>query len=340
MDYKVPGHSIYAEMEDVHDKMISRYELNKDDDEERAKTMESYLRYFKKVGNKDFDDNLVGNLQYQALSNLAQDVSAALGISDYSLFRMKHNWYLDSRKRWDADDVFEAEFKAFLDAAVTRATSGSESSDASIIGSLVGNVSKEFLEAMSVQGQSMIDKEYVDSSLIQQPTFKSAKVDVESFSGEFTISTQLKPEWKKFIDVFKGVNFTVKNYSSSSSHETIYLGNTTLAKSVGSTLNTLYAPSQAAHIYYHAINYVNKGDGKVGSHVLHLRFAYELAGDGLYDAEGNKLSAADFFIYNDPSSDNIWVRSTKSMIQDATSYMKDVKDPYRSDIVILKNSFT
>ena len=73
---------------------------------------------------------------------------------------------------------------------------------------------------------------------------------------------------------------------------------------------------------------------------MHLRFAYELSGGGLYDADGNRLDAADFFIYNDPTSNNIWVKSTKEMIANATDYMdKVVRNPLTSGIVVLKQSF-
>jgi len=70
-----------------------------------------------------------------------------------------------------------------------------------------------------------------------------------------------------------------------------------------------------------------------------LRFAYELAGGGLRDESGQKIDSADFFIYNDPASNNIYVRSTKEMIANAMNYMGNVRDPLRSNIIILKNSF-
>jgi hypothetical protein len=59
----------------------------------------------------------------------------------------------------------------------------------------------------------------------------------------------------------------------------------------------------------------------------------------LRDSKNNKLDSADFFIYNDPASDNIYVRSTKEMIANAMNYMATVKDPLHSNIIILKNSF-
>ena len=70
-----------------------------------------------------------------------------------------------------------------------------------------------------------------------------------------------------------------------------------------------------------------------------MRFAYELAGGGLYDSSGNRLDSADFFIYNDPASDNIWVRSTKEMIYNITKYIGNMSNNINSEVIILKNSF-
>lgn len=340
MDYKVPGHSIYAEMEDVHDKMISRYEVDNSGDIERAEKMESYLRYFKKVGRhtEAGKANLVGDLEYQALGDLSDDINTALGLNRSTIFRSRHSKYRDKQGLWGVDDIFEAELKELLNAAVKKATSNTGTADAKTLGQLDGNIATEFLQSMSEEGQLIIDKEYQTSFLIEKPTFRSQKIDVQSFTGEFSIDTQIKPEWREFIEVFSGANFTVKNYSNSQ-YDTIHLGRTVLPKAVGGILSVLYPAKQATHIYYHAISYVNKSDKEVSSHILHLRFAYELTGDGLYDKEGHQLSAADFFVYNNPDSDDIWVRSTKAMISEAMDYMTEVTDPYLSEIRILKGSF-
>jgi hypothetical protein len=72
-----------------------------------------------------------------------------------------------------------------------------------------------------------------------------------------------------------------------------------------------------------------------------LRFAYELAGEGLVTEDGSDLKGADFFIYNDPDSTNIYVRSTKAMIRDYIEGkgFKKNQDPLTSKIAISKASF-
>ena len=333
-------HSIYDEMRDVHTRMIAKYNVGKSaaGDIKRARQMEEYLRAFKAAGNQRDDKQpaVIKGLEEQAMADLAAQVGKALGIGDYSLFRNEHLWYKKvSQSRWGADDVFEAELQQFLNIAVEQATQGKESGDAKLLGNMPGNIAKKYLEQIQKHGQKLANG---DSTVITTPQFRSGKVDVASFSGNFTFTADMQPFWKNFIQVFSGARFTVKNYSSKSSTEVIHLGNTDITKSlIGALSDIRGVTSQAVHIYYHSLAYAE--DPLISQHLLHLRFAYELAGGGLRDESGQKIDSADFFIYNDPASNNIYVRSTKEMIANAMNYMGNVRDPLRSNIIILKNSF-
>lgn len=337
------SHSIYAEMRDVHTRMIRKYRLNQEvaNDVARAKTMENYLRAFKQAGNfKQKSSSLQASLEKQMMQDIAAEVGRRLNIDRYSLFRNKHFWYSDSsQQRWGADDVFEAELQRFLNVAIERASDGAIKGDAALIGNLPANISKELMQELSIHGQDLVDASFMPSEIITGPKFRSGKVDVTSFTA--SVTADIQPMWHEFINAFSGAKFTVKNYASDTKTEIIHLGNTDIKKSLLSTLGELVnTQKEAVHIYYHSLYYAdNLHDALIGRHILHLRFAYELAGNGLRDAENNRLDAADFFIYNDPVSDNIYVRSTKAMIADAMNYLGDVRDPIRSNIIVLKNSF-
>lgn len=332
-------HSIYDEMRRVHDQMDAKYKMRRSaaTDIRKAQKMEMYLRAFKAAGNKNNDKihPVIKGLDAQAMSDIADQVGAALGIGKYSLFRMQHKWYLDSQSRWGADDVFEAELQQFLNIAVEQATQGQATGDAQILGSLPGNIAKGFLREISKNGQKMVQGK--QANFVNTPTFRSGKVDVASFNGNFSFDADMSPFWKDFLNTFKGARFTVKNYGSSK-YEAIHLGNTDITKSLLGSLSDIgNTQKQATHIFYHSL--AHAGEAGVSEHLLHLRFAYELAGGGLQDAAGNKIDSADFFIYNDPTSNNIYVRSTKEMIANAMDYMGAVQDPLHSHIIILKNSF-
>ena len=342
-----PRHSIYEEMRQVHNTMLAKYNLTKEamPDIARAKIMTKYLRAFKQIGNKDGNhaSPIQIPMEAEAIDEITKMVGEALGIGKqggYSLFRMRHDWYLHKQKEWGVDDVFEAELNQLLNHALDKATGGLGigGSGASVVGNLSANISQEFMSSLGPYFSQKTQSETSESDVITKPEFRSGKVDVTSFTGEIT--SNVHPQWQEFVQVFKGARFTVKNYSSTSQTETIHLGNTNIAKSLLGSLDELNIAQDAAiHIFFHSLAYAKRGNSLVGQHILHLRFAYELAGGGLRDSNNNRLDSADFFIYNDPASDNIYVRSTKEMIANAMNYMSNVKDPLRSNIVILKNSF-
>lgn len=343
-------HDINTELNEVHSRMIAKYNLKKQasSDVVKAKQMEAYLRTFKALGNQH-DDKIMptfqNELETEAMRQIALDVGVALGINSYSLFRNQHRWYLDSQSRWGADDVFEAELQTLLNIALNKASINQNvtiNSGSAIVGNIAGNISKEFLNLVSENGQRIISTSSIPSKLISTPQFRAGKVDVTGYSGNFDIIADIDSKWQNFIRIFTGAKFTVKNYSSTSKNEIIHLGRSNIMKSILGELDELnYSSKNALHIYYHSINSYNKRKTEtVGHHILHLRFAYELSGGGLYDSQGNRLDAADFFIYNDPSSNNIWVRSTKDMIANAMDYLdSSIGNPITSGVVILKQSF-
>lgn len=353
-------HHAIDDLNNVHSRMIAKFELKKraTADEIRAKKMEQYLRMFKALGNQQMDKikpSFQISLEQQAMQDIAQQVGQQLDIKNYSLFRTQHLWYRDSSQRWGADDVFEAELAKLLNLAGEKAinnVNGDIDFGVNIIGGQTGNINKKGLEQLmklpeeifknfTQNGNSAIKNSIKDSVLITPPTFRSAKVDVTGYSAEWLIGAEIKPEWEDFIKTFTGARFTVKNYSSTSKNEVIHIGNSDLYKAFYGTLTDSlnFKPKEATHIFYHTINSEPEKDPEESQHVIHIRFAYELTGNGLYDQEGNKIDAADFFIYNDPASNNIWVKSTKSMIAHIMDYVGQVKDPLHSGIVILKQSF-
>ena len=361
-------HSLPGELGEVHERMIEAYELEEAAraDAARAKKMEQYLRAFKMLGKNKNKNNPAyqDSLEAQAFQEVAREVGHVLGIEKntgyYSLFGNVHNAYISQQKEWGADDVFEAEFVKLLELAGQKAASKKTSitMGVSLTGGKTANINKSGLDALSnlsesiVQqafedfnnsGQGLVQQHTLPSDLITTPTFRSGKVDATGFNREWVIEADIKPEWQGFVSTFAGATFTLKNYNSKSKTETIHLGSSNLYKAMYGTLNGQlgYDADESAHIYYHTINFYDKTkDGEVGSHIIHLRFVYELTGQGLYDMEGNRLDGADFFIYNDPVSDNVWVRSTKEMIAEIQDYIGNVSDPLHSGIVLLKNSFS
>ena len=290
------------------------------------------------------------------MQQIAQEVGQILGIGQqrgYSLFKNQHKWYIEQQSVWGADDVFEAELATLFKTVGQKAILNDLKTNmgVSIIGSQLGNVNKEGLAKFSEipnrifkqsmqDGSPVINKTRKKSDIISSPTYKSAKVDVSGYSAQWVVEADINPIWNDFIQTFTNARFTVKNYSSTSKNEVIHIGNSNLYKAFYGTLTDSIGLSgdEAVHIYYHTI-YSNIQQQSIGQHIIHIRFMYELTGNGLYDSQNNKLDEADFFIYNDPASNNIFVRSTKAMILQIVNYVGAINDPLHSGIVILKQSF-
>ena len=337
-------HTIYSEMGYIHTQMRQRYDLQKQaqGDIIKAKEMEQYLRMFKTIGNQEANNTGIQSiLEQEGMQEIIVEIGRRLGIGSYNLFKNQHRWYLDAQQRWGADDVFEAELATLLQVAGEKAVGKSNvNTGVEIIGNLPGNIAKEFFQELSVSGQNAILKSSKESNIINSPYFRAIKADVSGYSADFQISSTLAPQWEYFINLFSGAKFTVKNYSSASSYEIIHLGNTNLFKAILATLyNIGLSSKEAMHVYYHAMANKYQNNPKVKEHLQHLRFAYELTGGGLYDSQGNKLDEADFFVYNDPSSNNIWVRSTKEMISNIINYTGGTEGSLHSGVVVLKNAF-
>lgn len=347
------GHHLSTEMNLVHKKMESTYNLQAEANKDiaTAKKMEQYLRAFKYAGDNFRKDtqkpSFQVGLEYSAMSQIADQVAQRLGLGQQqgnSLFRWTHQMGFNQAKAVGADDIFEAELANLLQVAANEATSGTTSNKntgVEMVGNIAANISKEFLQEFQIQGQGIINKTSKHSDFVSTPTFKSGKVDVKGYSGDFVVEATINPQWEDFIQTFSNAKMTLKNYSSGKT-EVIHLGNTNPSKAILGSLKSLdYGAKEATHIYYHLTGGRKKftGSPKEGHHIIHLRFAYELTGGGLYDSKNNRLDAADFFVYNDPTSGNIWVRSTKAMIAEISKYSGHVADPLHSQIVVLKNSF-
>ena len=339
-------HSLADDYNAVHRQLENKIALwqNAKEDIAKAKKMEYYLRLFK-YSSIHGADAALAQLQYQkiltadALELIANEVGKRLGIKNYNLFQNQHFWYKkESQSRWGADDIFEAELAKFLQIAAEQAVKKEDfpkiNLGVSIIGSQKANIDQrglKYLEKMPDQlikliskeladdSQKIINETSIDSDIITRPEARSAKVDVTGYNAKWVIAADIKPEWQDFINTFTGVNCTVKNYRGNSKYEAIHLGNSNLYKSFYATLTSYldFTAASAAHMFYHTIYSPNNDKGDNPQHIMHIRFMYELTGNGLYDDQGYRLDEANFFIYNDPTSENIYVRSTKAMIIEA-----------------------
>lgn len=346
-------HTATQALQEVHSNMIERFSIEHND-VQKAKKMQNYLQYFKKIFShpelyESNDETLQAlGLDQQAIQLMRTRFQQILGVtSNYNqIFKSEHKWY---KYRKDFDDIVEGELNALLQVIAEKAT-GIQNINLGqkIVGSDSATIDIDAL------GQNLVDK-LVDSfqNTISQKQAtnivenisaqaRSGKIDVMGYSKNLIVGANINPKFKTFVDLFSGVNFSVKNYRSDNKYQ-IHLGHTNIFKAMYGSLTDLgYEADSALHIYSHSLMSYKKQKNIISRNndIFHLRFMYELTGSGLIDSVTKKpLNSVDFLIYNDPISDKIFVKSTKKMIYDILSdkQMK-ITNPW-SGIYVSKLSF-
>lgn len=211
------------------------------------------------------------------------------------------------------------------------------------------------------------------------------KIDVNGKSPNAKIILSLSTSGKGLSDftkklrtvakIMQAATFTAKNYKSfrwddqvkeyvpinneASWANKLHLGKSDPFRAIHGTLSSLGYDSTNIGIYFtkmvEALDgiktmqkpYAHEFHSDIVSHINHLRFVYELTGGGqTYDkAVDLAFPEARYLIYNDPTTGNIYVRSTASIVVDyisSTLKKKDsrvLNDAFFSAMSVSKASF-
>lgn len=322
------SHSSAQELSNVHKEMIAKIQLKKEVDE--AKEMQQYLQYFKKIfyHPEDYTSNepiLQGlGLEEEIIKQMRTRFQQILGVtSQYQqIFRSEHKHY---QARKDFDDIVEGELNALLQVIAEKATGiNNVTLGQKITGSqsvnIIGDFSKITIDELIKSFEGKITKKTA-SKIIEdmKVSARSGKIDNTGYSRELVLNATILPQFGHFINLFTGKNFSVKNYKSNNQYD-IHLGSTAVFKAMFGTLTYLgYNQEDSTHIYSHAFASWKKRPNVISRNndIFHLRFMYELMGGGLIDIEtGKPLDAVDFLIYNAPDTEQIYVKSTKQLVQE------------------------
>lgn len=345
------SHSSAQELARVHQEMIAKIQLKEEVNE--AREMQEYLQYFKKIFYHPEDctsDNPILQrlgLEEEIIKQMRTRFQQILGVtSQYQqIFRSEHKQY---QTRKDFDDIVEGELNALLQVIAEKATdiknvtlgqkiTGSQSVN------IIGDFSKITIDELIKSFEGKMAKKTA-STIIEdmKVSARSGKIDNTGYSRELVLDATISPQFGNFIKLFTGKNFSVKNYKSNSQHD-IHLGSTAVFKAMFGTLTYLgYSQEDSIHIYSHAFASWKKRPNVISRNndIFHLRFMYELMGGGLIDIEtGKPLEAVDFLIYNAPDTEQIYVKSTKQLVQDIISNKTiKIQNPWKG-IYISKLNF-
>lgn len=269
------------------------------------------------------------------------------------LFRRTHSKFL-GKTNAKADDVFEEEFATLITSLMKKkgilnkdiSTSvmliGGQSATTEAIENLSEETKNTLIEltneAIAEQGKRL-GKETVQTKYIKEIVAATGKVDV-SVPMNIEISENGNDLINNFLKAIQGMNFSLKNYRSkilsknkktgkynyigtrSEGEISLHLGDSNLPKAVMGALSPYLSVKDQENVYYRGITILS-GKSKepdtasykeINEHFAHLRFIYELRGQGLLANGSNQV--VDFIIWNDPDSENIAVESTLAIILD------------------------
>ena len=236
------------------------------------------------------------------------------------------------------DDILEEELGTLLALGTGKARTSIISGKEYVSSDALDNLSKQLkleIGMVLLEYADSIDKEIWKMnpegtsqliSLFPQKTTGKADLSVP-ISKDISISAS--PLAQKIATLMGGYRFSLKNYSSISENgqlknfkeTTLGFGNSNLYKSITGGLSeyTNNIKLQNA-IFFRGLQYLKEttqppdtsNKTEVQQHFYHLKAYYEIKGSGqIYD---NQDFSVDFIIWNDPDSENIYVRDTNSLL--------------------------
>lgn len=268
------------------------------------------------------------------------------------LFRRTHNKFLGKTNNMADDvfeEEFATLIKTLIDKKsllgekeipLNIILSGTQYATTEAIENLSEEVKERLIEitdeAIKEQGKKL-GKEVRQGKYIKEIVSTVGKVDI-SVPMEIEIKEDGDELINNFLHAIQGMNFSLKNYRSkmfskdektgrysykgqrSEGEISLHLGDSNLPKAVMGALSPYLSIKDQENVYYRGMTILS-GRSKepdtasykeINEHFAHLKFIYELRGQGLLMNGSNQI--VDFIIWNDPDSENIAVESTLAII--------------------------
>lgn len=327
-------------LNDVHNRMINKMKNNTL--KRNAAELQTILQDIKKRAH-DFDNvdtSVLGNAmqnEYDQLIHTAFTIQSSYRNKNFkasTLFRRGKR----AKTVKEADNIFEEDLAAILAAGEILGGNKEVKLQDFLIGTQsTGTRASRYYKGLEEEiSDKKIEKllkklgekeERRASSQIKDAT---GKIDISGASITLNYSKDLPFNVQRLMYLMKDATISAKSYTSRAwdlenkkdwSEIGLHLGNTNLYKAVTGALSEVQmGHKQQLEFFYRGLNtilYNSHGDGSLTTkHFRHLRFIYEIRGSGLLNQNGY-VAPVKYLIYNDPSSDAIFVKDTASLILEA-----------------------
>lgn len=339
-------------IQNVHDNMYKKFVSTAKGNsktgagsESEAKELQNFfqsLKYYAKYQSADLlatDVDL--SVVQQVLTNMNSRISARRSISN--LFRYTN---VQGQKQ---GAVFESELASVVEEVLSMETGTSVKKGITNIGTSRINVDQKTTTLIDIDGWAAGIVESVGQTVYNKMkkmntkfSEVSGKIDVSGVKAQVQITAKPNSYLNRIALLLSKANFSAKSYSSnyfdgrikmriSKIAQEIHLGETDLRR-VYTDIFTQEAGTPSAVSLSLYMYLKNTKNASLRTAASRLRFIYELTGYGqkyvsqaiqdVLDAEG--IGHANYFIYNDPGSDNIYVQSTAVIIAEMWNAITDL----------------
>ena len=351
------GVHITTFLNEVHAVMSAKYLTNKNRDVEEAKRLQDFFQMLKRAALdiNTLPSNLDKALFQQLLDRVTQIFEKKAGSAKTKdLFRRM------GKNSYERGDIFERELSAVIQAVAEKAANkvsldgkeytirtGQQTGSTTLTEDLIQAFQDKIKEGLT---EEKALKELQSASGEVQKRVQ-IKTDVQGITVEIDASMKGTPI-EEIQQLLSQATFTAKSYASegfntqtqkmemiNDLYPTIHLGNSNPVRAVYGALTSLgYNSSTATSAYAASSHLIKKNNQKVINHIYHLRYLYELTGAGTKMLTG-KYKEARFLIYNDPATDNIYVKSSAEILAEVFNDGSNWNgDPF-GGIVIYKSKF-
>ena len=341
------GMDVATKLDNIHDTLYKEFSavakgkgIKGSGSAKEAKELQNFMALVKRTSK---DSSYANNIKDQMIRQVIESV-VSLSMKTARTGTQSLFYYVakDRKKIWEQGDIFERQLSAVVASTIGMAAGHSKaqvkrSASAVNLGkesaTMIDSVAKELIQNAAEQIDKEIDKNNKATFSKYVTVEKDAKIDISGLRYQCTLSAEPSSYLYKIASLLQQANFTAKSYRSQTvfwdrkikeyvtkktEKATLHLGHSEAARSLLTVLgaNNIAAPVALSMYYY----IMNTSDENVKKKAANLRFIYELTGYGQHyknDAIQNLFGSefrANYIIYNDPASDDIFVRSTADII--------------------------
>ena len=330
--------SISSFLSDVHDAMKIKYLMPINQDKEDAKELQDFLQGLKKASkNLEASEGIVSLVLQQIKNNHRSNYSID------KLFKRRGGKNFEKELADVVTAVYQASGINFDNIKETKKNISTGTDLSTVLSGVLDNSVLAVLEDMGRGVKRVLDEKGKITSEVSTGkilTNVQQKTDIQGLNLDINISV---PGFDRILNLLNKAKISAKNYSSFDKNgkfiDDLYdinIGNSNPYRAFAGALSSFgYGNITINSAFYSSYN--NQDDFNVRRHIYHLRYLYELTGAG--SGKNIKDRGVNFLIYNDPTGDNIYVKSAseilESVLEDQNFNISD--SPFKA--INIKKSF-